>query len=688
MQNQYPSESTGHVNNPRSKRNDKILMSSVFMWLAAVGFLFLPAVAQPDGLAETGLLLNTEGAFKGYTLFAPIGSTKTFLIDMDGHVVNEWESEYRPGHSAYLLENGHLLRTGALGPRGSRTFRGGGAGGCIQEFSWDGKLIWEFHYASEEYLPHHDIARLPNGNVLLLAWELKTAGEAIAAGRNPEMLSEDELWPDHIIEVQPLGNRSAEIVWEWHVWDHLVQDFDPERANFGDIAAHPERININPTDWHSAISPEEREQLEALGYLDTAKQPDSGPRQRRGRGEDQAGRPDWNHTNAIDYNPELDQIALSVLGFNEIWIIDHSTTTREAAGRKGGRYGKGGDLLYRWGNPMAYHRGDKSAQQLFAQHDVQWIAPGLPGAGNILLFNNGRGRPDGMYSSVDEIVLPVDARGHYALGADGVFGPEKAVWSYTAPEKEEFHSGHISGAQRLPNGNTLICSGASGTLFEVTRQKETVWKYVNPIQGERRMGPPNRFGPDGEARRRPFRGGRDRGFGPPPMGGPGGRGPGGGFGPPRGGPQHWDRDDDGKVTYQEVQDLPFMSRQHFDHLDMDGDGTLSRRELPQGPPPGMGPRGRNGPGRPAGPPPPPPWDEARSQRPDRESPGFDPQGPPRRGADEWRPEGPEQRRRGGRGNGGRPGGANSVFRAYRYPVSYPGLSDKTLTAKGLLQTKN
>ncbi|HEV3117576.1 MAG TPA: aryl-sulfate sulfotransferase, partial [Gemmataceae bacterium] len=191
---------------------------------------------------------------------------------------------------------------------------------------------------------------------------------------------------------------------------------------------------------------------------------------------------DWTHTNSIDYNPELDQIMLSVPTFNEIWIIDHGTTTAEAAAHAGGKSGKGGDLLCRWGNPLAYRAGTAALQRLFGQHNAQWVPNGLPGAGHALVFNNGNGRPGGAASSVDEIVLPVDAKGSYALTPAAAYGPDTALWSYFAPKKADFHSGYISGAQRLANGNTLICSGASGIFFEVTADKEVVWKYVNPVR--------------------------------------------------------------------------------------------------------------------------------------------------------------------------------------------------------------
>jgi len=269
----------------------------------------------------------------------------------------------------WWLGNGTILRTIRVGIGPSS----GGAGGGVQKILWDGTVVWDFRYNTNGVLSHHDVKPLPNGNVLLIAWEAKTRAEAIAAGRNPNNVSNVDFDVDHIIEVQPTGPSTGEIVWEWHVWDHLIQDYDPSKANYGVVEDHPELVDIN--------------------FVPSMKS-------------------DWMHTNSIDYNQDFDQILISVKNFNEIWVIDHSTTTEEAASHFGGNSGKGGDILYRWGNPQAYRAGSSSDRKLFAQHDSSWIKSGHPGEGNILIFNNGVGRG---YSSVDEIIPPVNENGKYYL---------------------------------------------------------------------------------------------------------------------------------------------------------------------------------------------------------------------------------------------------------------------------------
>ena len=397
--------------------------------------LFIPLFAQQT----VGVFLNDKEAFNGYTLLAPTSSTSTYLIDNCGQVINSWSSNYRPGEVAYLIADGQMLRA----CRFPGSFNGGGVGGRLEWYDWEGNMVWAYNYANAEHHQHHDVEVLPNGNILLMAWESRSKEEAIAMGRDSTEISNQGVWPEQIIELEPVGDSGANIVWEWHLWDHLIQDFDPGKPNFGEVAEHPELFDIN---------------------------------YRASRFET-----DWIHANSLDYNPELDQIILNSRNMNEFWIIDHSTTTAEAASHSGGNSGKGGDLLYRWGNPQTYDRGDADDQRLFGQHDVNWIPQGYPGAGQIMIFNNGQGRPAGNFSSIDVIQAPVDANGHYSINAQEAYGPTSLAWNYIANPATDFYSGRISGAQRMPNGNTLICEGINGHVFEVDENGSLVWDYLIPI---------------------------------------------------------------------------------------------------------------------------------------------------------------------------------------------------------------
>jgi hypothetical protein len=390
-----------------------------------------------------GLFLNTTNAWLGYTLMAPMHHTNTYLINNDGQVVHRWQSAYEPGRSAYLMTNGHLFRAGMVKQGGPST--GGGEGGRIEEYDWDGNLVWAIDYYSPTYIHHHDFKVLPNGNVLLLVAEKKTLAEVIAAGFNtnlldPSIFTQGYMLPDCLVEVTPTRPYGGTVVWEWHLWDHMIQDYTPTKNNYGVVADHPELIDVNGTGQRIPQF--------------------------------------WNHVNGIDYNAQLDQVMLSIRGNSELFIIDHQLTTAQAASHTGGRYGKGGDILYRWGNPAQYNRGTAANQQLYQQHHTHWIETNCPGAGNILIFNNGIGRG---YSTINQIVPPVDGAGNYTLATGAAFGPPSPVWTYTATPPTYFYSAEISGAQRLPNGNTLICEGIKGNLFEATAAGQTVWRYLCPV---------------------------------------------------------------------------------------------------------------------------------------------------------------------------------------------------------------
>ena len=403
-----------------------------------------PAAYSPRGEDRTvGLLLNEPAAAPGYTLLTGYTNSDVFLIDPLGRVAHAWHIGTSVFH-AKLLDNGNLL---AIIPK------------SVFEFDPRGNIAWQYKYGRGL---HHDFLKMPSGNALLIVEKAKTREEAIAAGANPEFVHEDGLRYDYLIEVRPTGASGGEIVWEWSPWDHLVQDFDPAKPNYGAVAEHPELIDLN-----------------FLLKTISERRPHK-PR-------------DWLHTNAVDYNPELDQIMLSPRHFSELWIIDRSTTTDEARGHSGGNGGMGGDLLYRWGNPRAYGHGDAADQRLFWQHQTHWIPPGLPGAGNILAFNNGNEFPDNerFHSSIDEIVPPVDGY-RYRRADNAAYPPDELEWTYAAETRSDFYAPVMSGARRLPNGNTLIVDGTAGTIFQATPDGKIVWKYVVPLnrdthlrQGER-----------------------------------------------------------------------------------------------------------------------------------------------------------------------------------------------------------
>ncbi|WP_159023868.1 aryl-sulfate sulfotransferase [Formosa sp. L2A11] len=386
-----------------------------------------------------GLLKKTDEASDGYTLFAPIQSTTTYLINNCGEEVYEWPSDYTPGHSVYLLDNGYILRPGDAG---NTIFNTGGQGGIIEMINSDGEVVWDYTISSSTECQHHDLEYMDNGNILLIVWDKKTSAEAAAAGRTDYI---SQLWSEKIIEIKPdLVSGTTEVVWEWDAWDHVVQDENEDASNYGDVANSPGLIDIN------------------YDYNTQDEQ-------------------DWFHFNGIDYNEALDQILVSSRSYSEFYIIDHSTTTAEAASHEGGTSGKGGDIIYRWGNPEAYDMGDSSDQKLFSQHNAHWIESEYVDGGMVVVFNNLAGSYYGSdYSTVNVIDTEVSGDGSYSL-VDGLYGPTDFQWTYKADTPTDMYSSFISGATRLPNGNTLICVGSTGTFIEVDYNGDTVWQYVNPV---------------------------------------------------------------------------------------------------------------------------------------------------------------------------------------------------------------
>ena len=376
------------------------------------------------------------------TLFSPTqagggnGSFISYLVDNDMNVINSWSHPRGAASMPYLLEDSTLIYPYKVP---NPTMNSGGVGGGVSKYSWDGELIWDYQLSNQTYQHHHDVEPLPNGNILVIVWEKKTAAEAYAVGRQSIDNSLNVIWSEAILELEPIGSNEANVVWEWHIWDHLVQDVDPDLPNYGIIADHPELQDIN--------------------YGNAG-----------GNGGPGGANGDWKHFNAVAYNENLDQIALSSRHHDEIYIIDHSTTTEEAAGHTGGNSGRGGDFLYRWGNPQAYGRGSNDDHLLDSQHGINWVSDGYPGEGNLIIFNNNY---INNRSAVFEIVPPLNVDGTYLIDEVEPYGPAEPVWLHTG----NFHTQMQGGAFRLPNGNTLITDCDDATIFEVTYDNQLVWSH-------------------------------------------------------------------------------------------------------------------------------------------------------------------------------------------------------------------
>jgi len=402
-------------------------------------------ISQPT----VGVISLEEDSYEGYTFFSPFSGTKAYMIDNCGRLINTWDRGTKPGLSAYFLEDGTMLRTYKPSPVGP--FTSASNSGGIEIVDWDNNTIWQYEFNTDTQLTHHDAVKLPNGNILTLSWELTFVDELISLGRDPnEIAPQNFMWSEKILEFKPVGTSDAEIVWEWHINDHYIQDFDQTKDGFGNISDHPELFDINYPELNSGNSNSTR---------------------------------DWNHFNAIDYNENLDQILISVRNSDEVWILDHSTTSTEAASHEGGSSGKGGDILYRWGNPSSYKQAPISDQKLFGQHGVHWIKEGLANEGKILIFNNGNGNPDGSYSQI-QILDPEIIDGQYTLESSQVFGPDEANTLFGIGLSERFYSAYMSNAQQLSNGNILINSGSPGRIFEINAGNEIVWDYIIPLFGD------------------------------------------------------------------------------------------------------------------------------------------------------------------------------------------------------------
>jgi len=439
-------------------------LNLILFFILLLGFVF--SYESLQGPTEV-IFWDQENAYDGFTLFASGGTT--YLIDMAGRVVNNWEI----GKNPRFLDNGNLFDSAKNKITGKDGFK---------ELDWDGNVVWEYYEDRNNYYPHHDFTRAFNKKLgeyttFYIANKDITNEECIENGCDPKYAPYLDAQMDTVVEVDMQGN----VIWEWRFIDHVIQDIDSTKKNYvGEgktIADYPEKININLP-----------------------------------------GKPlrkDWLHCNSMDYSEELDQIMINAVS-GEFYVIDHGATFVKGDPKESIALAAGplGDFLYRFGDPARYGQGDPPSlnadwvtpttgnKQMGGTHDIQWIRKGLPGEGHLLVFNNGQYLFDRTsQSSILEINPYLNSNG---IDTGKYVNPPEAgykevefdtknthktvrivsnqiVWSYIAQSNQGFFSHIGSSAQRLPNGNTLICSDTEGHLFEVTKDGNLVWEYINPV---------------------------------------------------------------------------------------------------------------------------------------------------------------------------------------------------------------
>lgn len=415
----------------------------LLIWVLSL-FTAINCIGQSE--RTVGLLTyDKKYSYEGLNLFFPRGAGNVYLINNCGEVVHTWldSSKTGPNQSAYLQKDGSIFMAKGSEPDTVIQFENGNE--KIEHRDWDNNLLWSFAYGDSLRKPHHDFKVLPNGNILLIAWEVKTHHEALSLGRKPSLLPRNRIISEQIVEIKPTGKYCGEIVWEWHAWNHLIQNNDSSKKNYGEIKSHPELIDFNYKTYST--------------------------------------KDDWLHINAIDYDAQRDLILLSVSAFNEIWIIDHSTNSTEAASHRGGKFKKGGDLIWRWGNPEAYSMGDSTRKKLYFQHNAHWVKNEIDrkteNNESIILFNNFY--PDSA-SSVCVVTPTLNPTSKLFAKHKDMFLPETYDWTYTTEQRGKMFSPIGSNVQLLPNGNLLICAGKKGYAFEVAERENIVWEYVVPTK--------------------------------------------------------------------------------------------------------------------------------------------------------------------------------------------------------------
>ncbi len=405
--------------------------------LAAVSAIL---VAAPSVFPTGTTVYDPARAWSGFTVLSPLGTQAAIVIDMNGKVVKKWDGyNSSAGGPARILPGGYVVGAeGANAPRQESL--------ALVQRDFDGKEMWRFDHNQQiqtrdgkmvwALRQHHDWQRedFPAGYYSPEATpSLEGSKTLVLTHINhvvPEVVPDVTLSDDRLIEV----TWDGKVDWEWLASDHIDEfHFDQDAR---DAIASREGVNA------------------ARGAFD------------------------WLHVNSATYvgpNHWFDE-GDQRFAPNNVIISSRQASFIAVIGRDG-------HIVWQLGPDFSVSPELRAIRQIIGQHNAHFIPKGLPGAGNVMVFDNGGGsgygRPNPVAPKGQNIFSRPTSR---VLEIDPV--SLKLVWSYTSPT---FFATNISGAQRLPNGNTMVTEGPDGRLFEVTRDGDIVWEYIFPeFTGARR----------------------------------------------------------------------------------------------------------------------------------------------------------------------------------------------------------
>jgi hypothetical protein len=432
-------------------------------------------------------------AWSGFTVLTRLAGADVVVIDMNGRVVKQWDGyNNSAGGPARVLPNGDVIAAAGARPGRQESLE-------LVQRDFAGAVVWRLDRnepiatSDGTTMPslrqHHDWQRadFPAGYYSPGATPARSGSNTLVLAhtdRRVPGIADALLQDDRIIEVSPSG----EILWQWDAGDHIdAMGFDARaRAAIRSAAAggggRAGRAGATPGPTGQGAGRGARpggagEAGRGNAGRGDAGRGDTGPGAGTGRGGGRgagAAPPafDWLHLNSATY-----------LGPNR-WFDAGDTrfapenvivSSREASLLA--IVARNGSIVWRLGPDFLESDATRAIGQIIGQHHAHLIPKGLPGAGNLLVFDNGGasgyGEPSGMAPRGVGIYARPSSR---VLEIDPV--TLNVVWSYTAGA--QFFSSNISGMQRLANGNTLITEGAGGRVFEVTADRQIVWEYMNP----------------------------------------------------------------------------------------------------------------------------------------------------------------------------------------------------------------